>query len=912
MNKLHLAASFLTESLDEALLLEDVNSKATKKSKVELTQSLQSKTSRKYGIDITKAATAANDAVEAGTNQRTWIQALEYRFREEVLHPSGIDTRLTDYQKFEPGLLRIALSDCGWPACGGENIKIKKLAAINAILYNNHKDEYDMMLPNETYSTLVRKFAAEIPDELKRQEERRAAQGAENQENDAHQTPDHVLNVDPAFRNIHLNVNDYDIQSIDTYEQSHAMNQWTGPGPWCLTGSEATFRSYKSNGTRLYFAVKHGYRNIGTAEGNAYDRYGLSAMCIQIAISGNLVYCTSRYNHHCTAQATDGRRGTDNIFTADELCHVFGINSLHELFPPYSKEDCQRLGIVTTNLNSIKDAIKNTKSNAEVRKVFEDNDFEIREENGIITARKVIPGGTATIYYANGKILGNKIYNRGMTFEENYCIGRVGDGHYEIIDKTGRVVNNFIASDIAYTDQGYYNPSKGDNMPYVIIYFANGKCNVFNLRSGQFLFNKVFDKIPKGMYCNGNFVVVENNKFNIVNKHGKLLFNNPDLVSVFVSPSNYWIGINSHGKYVIINLTNKTITTTEHEQAIIPNFNGSLNYSYGNATDASRFNKNGICKLLTKRNGYNKVILINTNGEKTCPQEWPARDAYQIGYKLWSYDSYKTQNGIDAYMIPLSDGNRTKYTVVNSRGQSLLPRNLAYANLTLAYNCALACIGNTYRVFDIIERRELFNAKSKLYTLSSSDSGRYQYFKGYNLDPNLNCIFDLLKREWVIEPTNELKEVRGNSIATMNVLSKGIVAPEYADRYIIVSLINKTFGIYDIEQHEYILKDNTIKNISASVTNSDTVLLVTFKGRGRTPERYNLFSLETGEMLFDTPFDRFNKTFNSNGIATITQNGEEILIDEVGNIIDEADLDEHKKVKKQINQLYENANYLIG
>ena len=169
-----------------------------------------------------------------------------------------------------------------------------------------HINEYDKNLNNLSAQELINRFKQVRLDNL------------ENEKNE--------------INNMSFGQSNYNIVRIDSYEQAQQYKQYTySKQPWCLTYMEDMFNSYTSGGiNQIYFCLQNGFENIKPEVGaNApLDEYGLSMLCIIVNESGELAYCTSRWNHE--------NGGNDSVMSPKQISEVVGVN-FYNTFKPNGK-----------------------------------------------------------------------------------------------------------------------------------------------------------------------------------------------------------------------------------------------------------------------------------------------------------------------------------------------------------------------------------------------------------------------------------------------------------------------------------------------------------------------------------------------------------------------------------------------
>lgn len=121
----------------------------------------------------------------------------------------------------------------------------------------------------------------------------------------------------------------YTIVKINHYEEAEQYYDYTpAVSRWCLTYMDNYFDDYSCNGmNQIYFCLRDDFKSVPERVGkNApLDDYGLSMLCVIVDEDGQLVHCTSRWNHH--------NGGNDNVMNAKEISEVLNTN-FYQTFKP--------------------------------------------------------------------------------------------------------------------------------------------------------------------------------------------------------------------------------------------------------------------------------------------------------------------------------------------------------------------------------------------------------------------------------------------------------------------------------------------------------------------------------------------------------------------------------------------------
>lgn len=886
------AAYFLDESM---ILNEDTNSTATKKCKNIIRNKINTK---RYGFNLDDPAENANGD-QAMPDGRSWLQSLEFRFRTEILIPCGASRRDNDFQKFEPGLMRIAIDECNWPgATFATSPKLKKLAAINGILYLHHKNEYDMELQGQTFNSLCELFSEEIPAELRRQAE--LAANADN--GNTNNTPlTNRENNGEGWNGIRLNPHDYEIRSIDTFEESAQYRQWTGAtdygAPWCLTSSETTYNYFRDGGaTRIYFVMRRNYRDIRPIDEHiVYDAYGLSLMCIQIYADGRLKYCTSRYNHagrfpqNCPHNGTS----TDKIFTDDELCQVFGINNLNELFPPYSAEELRQLGHRSNDVSAIQNLLDEYPDETPAVIFNYHATGYYSYIHGDITLVKYERGVRYAAFIRDHAVLNNTLYKDAFQFMGEYACVLTDANEYQIINTAGDVINTFAATRVEYPTYGL--PTY--NMQIIKVFINNKRCNLFNMRTGKFLFNRTFNDIDVNSISMNKIRVKIDNNWTLINTRGKVLLPESNYKQIFNTNNNYVCGITNDDKIDIINVETGNIVHTQFKT------NNDAISAGKKRLDLFRFNHEKLALLPVLINDTLQSIFVNTNGERINNKPLPFKIEQEFGNCAVMLD---LPGIVTAVKIPVG-GARNAYTIVDKNGKKLIP-GPGFGHVTLTYNAAIAKRRDHYDLYNLKTGALVLTARDIQSNISSVKGARYIKLNDVNgttadRSSTYCAIYDTYKNETVIGSRDD------NFCSDLVFLSSDTVNKNDAFRYIVTRRNNSnSINIYDINRREYLFPDNTICGVSHSSTGIPGIIKV----RTMANNKYNYVKLDTEGFLLDHSFDGVYTDFNKDGIAIVTINNTQYYVNTYGDMSTNPDVvEESARARRYENILNEkNDKYL--
>ena len=124
----------------------------------------------------------------------------------------------------------------------------------------------------------------------------------------------------------------YTIIPINSYEEAQKYYKYTySQSPWCLTHMKNMYDTYTCDGiNQIYFCLKNGFENIEPNVGanTPLDEYGLSMISVIVNESGELVFCTCRWNHR--------NGGSDSVMDEVTLSKVLNVN-FYNVFKPNNK-----------------------------------------------------------------------------------------------------------------------------------------------------------------------------------------------------------------------------------------------------------------------------------------------------------------------------------------------------------------------------------------------------------------------------------------------------------------------------------------------------------------------------------------------------------------------------------------------
>ena len=246
-----------------------------------------------------------SEAIKLVMNKFNWNYDKANEFVRISLRNDLPSLRDKNIGKFTLGVTRMF--------CDGQLNDARTISNLNSTLklLSAHLNEYDRNLNNLSAQELISKFEKTRNDNM------------ENEKNEINSMQ-------------FSGQSDYRIIPINSFEEAKEYYKYTNPNsPWCLTYMEDMFDSYTSNGiNQIYFCLRDGFENVEPVKGEncPLDEYGLSMISVIVNENGELVYCTSRWNHD--------NGGNDSVMNAKELSQVIGVNfyTVFNLTPAYPSE----------------------------------------------------------------------------------------------------------------------------------------------------------------------------------------------------------------------------------------------------------------------------------------------------------------------------------------------------------------------------------------------------------------------------------------------------------------------------------------------------------------------------------------------------------------------------------------------
>ena len=359
--------------------------------------------------------------------------------------------------------------------------------------------------------------------------------------------------------------NEYNIIKIDSFEQCKPYYRYSyNKSPWCVTYLEGQYDSYTCNGLyQLYFCLKNGFENIEPNIGNNYplDEYGLSMFSVIVNELGQLVYCTTRWNHF--------NKATDNAMNAKQISELIGKN-FFDVFKPNNKWN-----------ETIEKSLEEINNGAYLEDVFD----------------SVVDGGYGyRIVELNGKYNYLTSNNTFLFTDKWFELCKPFNNGYSIISLYRKY--NLINTEGKFVSEEWYDEIYSYYNGFARVYIKGKGWNFINM-DGKLLNGNVWYRYCNNFNCGLAAVKNPKGKWNYINIDGSLLYENQwfDECKDFKND----VGIICYNKqYTYIDVNGRPI------------FN-NVWFEY-----CDHFS-NGFAVVKVFDNGYN---FINTRCELLTPNMW--------------------------------------------------------------------------------------------------------------------------------------------------------------------------------------------------------------------------------------------------------------------------------------------------
>lgn len=393
----------------------------------------------------------------------------------------------------------------------------------------------------------------------------------------------------------------YDIVKIDSFDESKQYSEYTD---WCITKSYSNWSLCTNNeSNQFYFCLKHGFEKVPReADDNCpLDEYGLSMIAVCVSPNGELVSCTSRWNHN----VPKGVNG-DNVMDVSQISDVIGEN-FYDVFKPSRKLEEALEEFLYVYRNG-----KSTETSKMRAKSFDDN-----------TETCVIEYGNNSeniMSYDGSKVFLDKWVSVVANADE-YGFRRIrnSDDTQNIFD----CVSKEMAFDKPIASMGLYNK----NEDYMIVNreSSDGKeFNIFRKRTRKLMSDKWFSELKQSFYSyNGRTFTVrlQNGEYNILSlEKDSFIFkrNFKDLSPV--DGDGKMIGIIANGKKVIVDKYDRICPNEAFDEVSNYNYYSlcrivSLNGKYNIVNEDGKMLKNWHDKISIDNNGFCCVYEVNDSGD---------------------------------------------------------------------------------------------------------------------------------------------------------------------------------------------------------------------------------------------------------------------------------------------------------
>ena len=472
--------------------------------------------------------------------------------------------RSSSIMRLEPLFCRIAFGELGY---GTDNAQTKSLLFLEGLINYLFKKRNEIDLVNVLPNDSLYKLA--IDDLYEMFEE------------------DIIKDNDVEYQEINntkYTPKGYEIVGPLTFEDANYYGNESCPGgELCYTQDEDTWNDYTNNGENVAYVAlendwedyeaEHNYHFVSpydstqTVTNNSpYDPYGLSMIFVFVGPYGELTTCNTRWNHD--ADYPEDVQ-VDHALTRKQVSEIIGIN----FFQAFKNKNDRRK-MVAAAIEKFKNGDES--SFEEIIK-FGDSSFIVKMfgkynvlTNGrlvsniwfdTITEKDFSPllmvcvslGGTNKINFINEN--GELLFK--IPIEDWFVHTCRINSNYILVNKINKcnIINN-NGSFLFNTWLDYINRTFTDDYTKWDVRL-NGKYNIFNFDTMQFIWNKPSTEWLDGLitYGNRNFAgIKKDKKYNLITYDGKLLWDKPfeewfDKMSQIFFMSHAWVRIGNKQNY---------------------------------------------------------------------------------------------------------------------------------------------------------------------------------------------------------------------------------------------------------------------------------------------------------------------------------------------------------------------------
>lgn len=367
-----------------------------------------------YSINESQESASQHAAIKLLMDKLGWDKEKANTFIRKDLRDKITPLRDKQIGKFTLGITRMYINGEFDLEDDSDSVNVRSNIITILNLLSDNLNEYDRNLNGLSSDELISKFENIRENNIEREKR--------------------------EIKKLKLGNSDYEIVKIDTFNDAKKYYEYTNPhSRWCITHLKTQYESYTCNNVnQIYFCLKKGFENIKptVGEGAPLDEYGLSMLSIIVNENGELVHCTSRWNHD--------NGGSDKVLkNGVEISKVVNVD-FYEVFKPNTlwKDAMDRVNQKLANGEPLKDVF-------DMVEVF------------IEDCAVVVLNGRYNFIDKNNNFISNKWYDDAYSFKEGFA--KVGlKGKYNFIDKNAKLLSDEWFYDAGSFKNGYALVCKDD------------------------------------------------------------------------------------------------------------------------------------------------------------------------------------------------------------------------------------------------------------------------------------------------------------------------------------------------------------------------------------------------------------------------------------------------------------------
>ena len=886
------------------------------------------------GTPMTVAGRRAGEAIHATNALR-----IERRAEEFFARPlnRGLDGWAKGLYKFLPGVVRIAVTECGWLTKKENLSKIERLKDLYIAAYYEWRDgiEEGRQSNGGQYQGIVNKdfvknnqlgqpvgeplnfneLNALLGDRVQAAKERLEAQAAHGVQaiEEPQESEEERAAREEAERIRRSTAGEYHIEYIPNYTESKKWYKYTNPLSdaagchWCITQSQGYWNDYQGTwgGGSVYFCWKAESKEalLAMNDGSQWfedwpsdrddeapkNEYGLSLICIMVSPDDSGVprfrQATSRYNHRTPHNYSGGSLYGDNL-----VRHATGRNDKNE---QGLREICQILGITVNEFNE---------------------KFPLQSSNTECDHTEIV--NLLNTSNLPEKKLFELLRDKYVEFNESQLESRSiisieHQGEFNFINRTGKLLfpNQWFISADPLGEYRKINDVKSsffDTYVYKVRIKDGNRitCNIIN-EYGEFVLEQnVFDIVGSQV---GNYVkFIVNDEKHLVNavniKTKNILLRKPvyDMILTANLGKSIAVKETEDDDFILVDLKGKKIGSLPFKRQIP-----------GDRID--RIKSNRYIPGITENNKF--CIYDKTNGKKVLTISNPYNGINCITYITNDY-----------FIIRYGDN----YKIYAPNGSVLLDnvRDINISYLRPDNNYIMLYKEGRWNLYDV---KNSFNKVATNIIQSSKTTFKSLYIAQDKLYDSGELVCDLYSNEFskIVDGNNVVVILDRNKYALYNIPRKEFVIKNlksnnvyyYGYFYYTLEVVGNAYNV-TIYDEDFNIINNTIRAKNLSPLSNGFVLYEVPEPIG--DNKYN-FITPAGKAMFKVPFKSVLSSFNDNGVATIEAGSNIYYVNIYGDVsrsmeeINESTyqrigypiLNETKRKSKKINTLLENAAYLL-